>query len=58
MEFIVKFQSLKLSYNEFAIKELAILKLNSHEKPVVFLFKPPCNCLNLSLKCRVENNWL
>ena len=58
MEFIVDFQSFKLSSNEFAIKELAILKLNSNEKPKVFLFKPPCKWWDLPLKCRVENNWL
>lgn len=58
MEYIVDFQSFKLSSNEFAIKELAILKLGSQEKPIVFVFKPPCSWFDLPIKCRVENKWL
>ena len=58
MEYIVDFQSFKLASNDFAIKELAILKLGSHQPPAVFVFKPPCHWFDLPIRCRVENNWL
>ena len=58
MEYIVDFQSFKLTSNEFAIKELAILKLGSRQTPDVFVFKPPCHWFDLPIRCRVENNWL
>ena len=57
MEFIVDFQSFKLTSNEFAIKELATLKLGNH-KPTVYVFQPPCQWWDFPVRIRVENNWL
>ena len=58
MEYIIDIQGFKKMYNEFVVKELAIVSLEDDIQPSVFLFAPPhdWNLLNSRYKC--ENKWL
>lgn len=58
MEYIVDVQGFKKPLNEFVVKELAIVPLNSNFKPLVFLFKPPTSWCRLPARYRSENLWL
>ena len=59
MEFIIDVQGLKLTSNDFAIKELAIVAVNgSLNQPVSYVFKPPCAWEELPHEARTENHWL
>lgn len=58
MEYIVDVQGFRKPVNEFVVKELAIVPLNSHLKPLTFLFKPPASWRRLTVKYRSENLWL
>ena len=58
MEYIIDIQGFKKTYNEFVVKELAIVPLEDDVQPTVYLFGPAhdWNLLNPRYKC--ENNWL
>lgn len=58
MEFVVDVQGFKTSWNEFIVKELAIVPLGEDVQPVVYLFKPPHDWNFLGARYKCENNWL
>ena len=56
MEYVVDFQAYKLTANEYAVKELAIIPLGGEAKQ--YIFKPPCDWDDLSANQQRENEWL
>lgn len=59
MEYVVDMQGFKKPGNDYVLKELAILSLNTaNAEPIVFLFKPPFSWRRLTEKYKRENLWL
>ena len=58
MEYIIDIQGFKRTYNEFVVKELAIVPLEDDVQPTVYLFGPPHDWNLLNPRCKCEKNWL
>ncbi|XP_043466590.1 uncharacterized protein LOC122501309 [Leptopilina heterotoma] len=58
MGYVVDIQCFKRPYNEFVIKELAILPLQQDAHPLVYLFEPPYAWSRLPARYKCENRWL
>ncbi|XP_043485172.1 epsin-2-like [Leptopilina heterotoma] len=58
MAYVVDIQCFKRPYNEFVIKELAILPLQQDAHPLVYLFEPPYAWSRLPARYKCENRWL
>ena len=58
MELIIDVQGFKKSYNEFVVKELAVVPLGEDVQPAVYLFAPPHNWNFLTPRYKCENSWL
>lgn len=58
MEYVVDTQGFQRDNNEFVVKELATVPLNSGEQPLIFLFKPPIPWNELPARYKSVNLWL
>lgn len=58
MQYIVDIQGFKRPFNEFVLKELAIVPLEADAMPSVYLFEPPHSWSFLPIKYKCENKWL
>ena len=57
MEYIVDLQGFQQPINEFVVKELAVMHLQSPHH-VTHLYEPPCVWESLPPKYKTTNNWL
>jgi hypothetical protein len=57
MEFIIDFQGFKSSTNEFIVKELALISIDSQVYEL-YLFKPPCDFMDLPRCLHKQIAWL
>lgn len=58
MEFIVDIQGFTRPFNDFVLKELAIVPLEDDALPSVYLFEPPQRWSSLLAKYKSTNLWL
>ena len=59
MQYLVDLQGFKQPVNDYVLKELALVAVESpHAEPAVLLFKPPYAWRRLTEKYRRENEWL
>ncbi|XP_024942339.1 uncharacterized protein LOC112494574 [Cephus cinctus] len=59
MEFIVDVQGFKKPSNEFVLKELSVIGVDTNfSEPATFLFQPPCPWKHLPAKYKSINLWL
>lgn len=58
MEYIVDVQGFKKQYNQFVVKELAIIPLEEDALPIVYLFESPHDWNLLDSRYKCENSWL
>lgn len=58
MEYVVDAQGFRGASGEFVIKELAVSRLNSDERPLTFLFKPSIAWYDLPARYKSINLWL
>ena len=58
MQYLVDLQGFKQPVNDYVLKELALVSVESDEEPLVLVFKPPYPWRRLTDKYKSENEWL
>jgi hypothetical protein len=58
MEFVVDLQGFKRPFNDFTLKELAVIAVDQEAQPSTLLFKPPYVWEELPVRYKSENAWV
>src|SRR6185437_11784428 len=57
-EYFVDIECLKNAVNHLVVKELAIAPAKNHSAPQSWLFRPPCQFIDLPGHIRSQNRWI